>query len=243
MTTSLKQSYTIPCSSAFRDAVLAHAAHRRVNVGDLARSVMLVVPLETIRAAADPGEPVADDRETVILKSGPAAGRPWRRKPRLQLRMSPGHRIDTIRRALKLAVDMADGTLAVSVDRADVLRARDAAAARTERARQEETVRIADAMKIAAEAPAALARTREELQRLHGIIAALSFEPLDHGVLTRNDALHVLGFPPGSSPDRSTLRRKYRLLASVHHPDSTTGNHLRMTQLNAAMELLRRPAA
>ena len=84
---AVKNSYTIPCSSGFRDRVQALANVRDVNVGDLARSVMLVVPAEAIAATADPGEPAANDRETVVLKSGRGAGKPWRRKPRLQVRL------------------------------------------------------------------------------------------------------------------------------------------------------------
>ncbi|HLO77956.1 MAG TPA: J domain-containing protein, partial [Magnetospirillum sp.] len=71
---TVKHSYTIPCASAFRDAVEALAAKRRVNVGDIARSVLLVMPPATIAAFTDPGDPAAEDRETVILKSGPAQG-------------------------------------------------------------------------------------------------------------------------------------------------------------------------
>ena len=84
-TPGVKQSYTIPCSSVFRDAVQALAERRGVNAADLARSVMLIVPEKAIDDYADPGDPPKSDRETIVLKSGPAEGRPWRRKPRLQL--------------------------------------------------------------------------------------------------------------------------------------------------------------
>ncbi|HSV28224.1 MAG TPA: hypothetical protein VLL76_01660, partial [Candidatus Omnitrophota bacterium] len=108
---SIKHSYTVPCASAFREAVEALAARRRVNVGDIARSVLLVMPADTIAQYPDPGEPPADDRETVILKSGPAQGRPWRRKPRLQVRMAPGYEIPFIRRALAIALAVERGQL------------------------------------------------------------------------------------------------------------------------------------
>ena len=49
---AVKKSYTIPCSSGFRDRVQALANVGDVNVGDLARSVMLVVPAEAIAATA-----------------------------------------------------------------------------------------------------------------------------------------------------------------------------------------------
>ena len=65
-----KHSYTVTCSSEFRDAVLALAERRKVNVADMTRSVVLVVPEEIISAFSDPGEPSRDDRETVTIKSG-----------------------------------------------------------------------------------------------------------------------------------------------------------------------------
>jgi DnaJ-class molecular chaperone len=40
-----------------------------------------------------------------------------------------------------------------------------------------------------------------------------------------------------------SIRAKYRILAAIHHPDSNYGSHQRMTQLNAAMDLLRRHIA
>ena len=77
--TERKKSYAVPCATAFRDAVMALAASRNVNVGDIARSVMLILPEAAIETTPDPGEPAADDRETIVLKSGPSAGKPWRR--------------------------------------------------------------------------------------------------------------------------------------------------------------------
>ncbi|CCG40718.1 hypothetical protein PHAMO_210229 [Magnetospirillum molischianum DSM 120] len=45
--------------------------------------------------------------------------------------------------------------------------------------------------------------------------------------------------PPGLNPDRRMVKAKFRMLATIHHPDSSHGNHLRMSQLNAAIDLLR----
>ena len=70
-TATVKQSYTIPCSSVFRDAVLELAGKRGVNAADLARSVMLIVPEAAIEDYDDPGDPPPGDRETIVLKSGP----------------------------------------------------------------------------------------------------------------------------------------------------------------------------
>lgn len=241
-TNTVKHSYTIPCASAFRDAVDKLALRRRVNVGDIARSVLLVVPPETIAAYPDPGEPEPDDRETVILKSGPAEGRPWRRKPRLQVRMAPGYSVEAIRRALAMALAMALGDVRLRVERPGE---EPAAAtpppppAADPAPPAEEAYPKMERRRGVREQATAMAAADEEIERLRAIINVLSFEPLSGGVMTRADALHVLGFQPGASPDRRTVRAKFRMLATIHHPDSNHGNHHRMSQLNQAMEVLR----
>jgi len=211
-----KHSYTVPCASAFRDEITALACKRGANVADLARSVVLVVAPEVIAAFPDPGGPAGDDRETVVLKSGKAKGTPWRRKPRLQVRMTPGHDVETLRRALGLAL---------AVDRGEI------------------DVRL-DGFGADAEPEPALAHEmREELDRLRSMISVLAFEPLADGIRSRDDALHVMGFPPGSLPDDRAVKARFRTLATIHHPDSDHGNHNRMSQLNEAMSHLRRGAA
>ena len=224
MSVPLKHSYTVPCSSAFREAVEALAESRQVNVGDLARSVLLVVPADGVEQFPDPGEPPSHDRETVILKSGPAEGRPWRRKPRLQVRMPPGHGIPFIRRALGLALALAEGKLAVTIS--------DPSAP----VQRSEPVREIKPAVPPAQDPEP---DSDELDRLRAIISTLAFEPLPEGVRTRSDALHVLGFTPSAKPDGRMVRAKFRLLATIHHPDSGHGDHQRMSQLNQAMTLLR----
>lgn len=237
---TVKHSYTIPCASAFRDAVDKLALRRRVNVGDIARSVLLVVPPETIAAFPDPGEPQPDDRETVILKSGPAEGRPWRRKPRLQVRMAPGYSVEAIRRALAMALAMAQGDVRLRVERpGEAPPLADAAPPPPPPPAVDEAYPKVERRRGVREQATVMAAASEELERLRAIINVLSFEPLPGGVMTRADALHILGFPPGASPDRRTVRAKFRMLATIHHPDSNHGNHHRMSQLNQAMELLR----
>jgi hypothetical protein len=216
-----KHSYTIPCASEFRDAVMDLAAKRRVNVGDLARSVLLVVPGSVIREFPDPGEPEAGDRETVILKSGSAKGRPWRRKPRLQVRMAPGFEVEFMRRALAIALALDQGESRVLLKPADE----------------------AEALENQQHAPGREVVDPEELVRLRTIVSVLSFDPLNDGVRSREDALYVLGFPPGRIPDGETLRARFRMLATIHHPDSPHGDHRRMSQLNSAMDILKRGAA
>lgn len=231
----VKHSYTVPCPSAFRDRVEALAARRRVNVADIARSILLVLPVEAIATFPDPGEPPVHDRETVVLKSGPAEGRPWRRKPRLQIRMAPGFDIETIRRALGLALTLDEGTLALRLD--------DPAAPPPPPPPppepEKETFPKVERRRGVSEQSKALAAASEEIERLKAIINVLSFEVLPGGVQTREEALHILGFPPGLNPDRRMIKAKFRMLATIHHPDSSHGNHLRMSQLNAAIDLLR----
>jgi hypothetical protein len=234
--TTNKHSYTIPCASVFRDTVDALAVRRRVNVGDIARSVLLVMPSNIIAAHDDPGDPPPDDRETVILKSGPAKGRPWRRKPRLQVRMSPGYEVTFIRRALSLALALDRGDLAVRLDDPSLRQAELA----------EEERRDAERRNTPPPPPHhhgghshALEAVNEELERMKAVISVLAFEPLPEGVRTRAEALHVLGFPPGLVPDRRSVRARFRMLATIHHPDSHYGSHHRMSQLNQAMEVLR----
>lgn len=222
-----KQAYTISCASAFRDRVLDLARRRRANVGDLARSVLLLMPEETVAAFADPGGPPGDDRETVVLKSGPSAGRPWRRKPRLQLRLAPGYPESMIRRALALALALEAGGLSLRLEEA----AAPVAAPAAEPARP-----------IAADRDL-IGASQDELIRLKAMISVLSFEPLPEGIKSRADALHVLGFAPGASPAADAVRARFRMLAAIHHPDGGQGSHQRMSQLNAAMDFLRRRAA
>ncbi len=209
----VKKSYTVPCASAFRDAALALAERRGVNVGDLARSVLLAVPEDMVRAYPDPGGPPPGDRETVTLKSGPSQGRPWRRKPRLQVRMADGCEVTLLRRALAIALAMDAGRVAVRLE------GEGAAAPRP-----------------SGPPPEVL----EEIERLRAMIAVLVFDPLPDGVQSRAGALHVLGFPPNARPDRRELNARFRMMATIHHPDGAYGSHERMAQVNEAMDYLRR---
>lgn len=206
-----KRSYSIPCPSAFRDRVLDLAARRAVNVGDVARAITLTLPAETVAAFPDPGEPAAADRETVTLKSGPSAGKPWRRKPRLQVRLPAGYDVVTLRRALALALSLDAGGHRLALESAET--------------------------PARAEAEAAL---RREAERLRAMVDTLAFREVADGVRTREDALFVLGFPPRARPSDADVRARYRALAAVLHPDSGVGDHGRMAQLNAAAAFFRK---
>lgn len=228
---NLKHSYTIPCTSKFRDEVSQLAERKKVNVADLARSVLLMVSDADISAFADPGDPDPQDRETVILKSGPSKGRPWRRKPRLQVRMAPGYDVLHIRKALNLALYMEAGQAEVKVHTAESLKAQEEELTRLKELAQQQVQE--------AQTNHNLPETSEELERLRAIVSVLSFEPLNNGVQDRSDALHILGFPPKTYPGKNEVRARFRMLATIHHPDGQYGSHERMSQLNQAMAILR----
>ena len=224
-----KKSYTLSCPSDFRDAVLALADRKRVNAADIARSVMILVPAGEIDAYADPGEPGLDDRDVVVLKSGQTAGRPWKRKPRLQVRLPSGLSLPFIRKALNMALAVDRGDVRVHVG-----------GSHGARGSTIESV-CEDASSVASPVAEVLAERDtlyEEIERLQATVSALAFDPLPGGVTSRAEALHILGFPPRSCPDPRIIKLRFRMLATVHHPDGPCGSHRRMTQLNEAMDLL-----
>jgi len=202
------RSYVVPCASRFRDDILELAERRGVNAGELARAVLLLMPREAAQFP-DPGGPAPGDRETVILKSGANEGKNWRRKPRLQVRLTGGHDTPDIRRALALALAMDHGDY---------------------------TVRIEDGRGPSSDQR--LKEAQSELTRLRYQIKAMFFEPMEKGVRSRGDALYVLGFPPDATPETDEIRKRYRKLAAIHHPDSSQGEHRRMSQLNEAVSKL-----
>lgn len=212
-----KTSYTIPCSSTFRDAVTELADRRRINVADMARSVVLTLPKDTISRFPDPGAPLADDREMIILKSGTSKGRPWKRKPRLQVRLAPGYEEGFLRRALNMALAMDEGAVQIHVE-------------------APEFGLEVETQKNARETE----RSLLEMEKLQSVVSVLVFEPLTHEVETRADALYVMGYHAMARPSAKDLRSRFRLVATVHHPDSGYGSHERMSQLNSAMEYLKK---
>ena len=220
-----KTSYTIPCSSSFRDAISTLAAAREVNVADLARSILLVIPETVIQGVPDPGDPQREDREETVLKSGPSAGKPWRRKPRLQVRLSAGYNITTVRRALNLALKLDQGALTVTLEET------------IDDPGPSEPPKPPEASELL-EPPWPSPALREEVDRLQSIVSILMFNPLEAGVATLADARHVMGFAPSDRPDKATVRARFRMLATIHHPDGHYGSHQRMSQLNAAMDFL-----
>lgn len=98
--------------------MLRLAETRQVSVADLLRAVHLLVPAEILARTVDPGEPASGDREEVVLQSGPAKDRRIRRKPRLQARLPGIHAAADLRRALRLALDLAEGSVALRIEAA-----------------------------------------------------------------------------------------------------------------------------
>ncbi|NQV20815.1 MAG: J domain-containing protein [Rhodospirillales bacterium] len=210
-----KKPYVIPCASRFRDEVLALADRKRVNTADIARSILLTLPLSLVREYPDPGGPPVGDRERITVGSGPSAGRVLVRKPRLQMRLPAGLEPSLVRRGLAFAL---------ALDRGDVQL-------------------VPPAPSPSEVDPGQAGRIKsleEENERLMTLVSVLSFDLLPEGPRDRAEALYVLGFTPGATPSRMQMRAKFTMLASIHHPDSEYGDHARMSQLNIAMDLLRR---
>lgn len=216
----LSRTYAVACSSAFRDAVTALARRRSVGIADIVRAVLYVIDTRIIEACPDPGDPVASDREEVVLLSGPSKNRVLKRKPRIQARLPEGLKAETIRKSLALALAMDKSAVGIKlVDPSAPAVTTPAPGPMTEMSQK-------------------LARAEDENQRLRQVINDLSFPPLEGGVRNRAEALFVLGFPPSAQPDARHLKERYRLLARVHHPDGGFGDHGRMSQLNAAFAIL-----
>ncbi|MGD9638673.1 MAG: J domain-containing protein [Alphaproteobacteria bacterium] len=203
---SHKTAYVVPCSNTFRNDVLELAKKKKVNAGDLARSIFLIFSKEEIEAFPDTAEPDIYEREEVVLKSGTAKGQSFKRKPRLQVRMPQGLSASFIRKSLLMALALEKKELSLELD-------------------QKQTPKKND--------------LKQEIDRLKTVISHLAFEPLRDGVRSKDEALFVLGFPPHSNPDLTLAKVKFRILASIFHPDSIFGSHDRMSNINSAMDFFR----
>ena len=86
-------------------------------------------------------------------------------------------------------------------------------------------------------------KLNEEIARLRAAMSVVALDPLPQGVRSADEALFVLGFPPGSRPNQTEVKARFRMLAAIHHPDAPFGDTRRMSQLNQAMSWLRAGAA
>jgi transposase-like protein len=157
------RSYTIPCASAFRDRVIALAAKRGASVADLARAVLLLVSPAILAGVADPGEPARGDREEIVLKTGAGKDRRLRRKPRLQVRLTGEHAITDLRRALGLALALADGRLQLRLE---------PTGDEAERPREEEAARLQQTVRALAFEP-----LTEDIRSRSEALYVLGFPP------------------------------------------------------------------
>ncbi len=205
-----KKAYIINCSTSFRDDILQLAKSKKVNVGDLARSTILALPQEMIVRFPDPGEPKNDDREKITLKSGDYEGKIWRRKPRLQARLPAGYQPILLRKALGI-------TLALAA--------------------KEKVLTMQDAN----EEPHldTINKVKEHNIRLLETIERLSFTPVRGGCTTATEALYILGLPKAPYPNQEEIKKRFRELAGVYHPDGILGDNDRMSQLNLAFAFLK----
>jgi len=219
-----KHSYTVTCPLQFRDAVSALVEKHKVNVADLTRPILLAMPDDVIASFPDPGEPEKEDRDEVVLKSGPSQGRPWRRKPRLQVRFPSGARISMIRRTLGLTLATEKNDMKVSFSDG------------TEDGKLDGKGNGKSGGGMSE--PEEVMQLRDKNECLRALLSVMSFYLLHEGVTTLEDALYVLGFPLQSKPDISSVKARFRLLATARHPDNDFGNHQRMRQLNKAVGLL-----
>jgi hypothetical protein len=207
------RSYVVSCPSRFRDQVLALCTKKQCPPGDLARSMVLLLPSAEIQAFRDPGEPLIGDRELVKIKSGSQKGRTIKRKPRLQLRLNPGFHIAFIRKALAMALSIHGRALVLEL-------------------RPGHTAPPADRIR----------KLEDETATLRKVIERISFMPLPHGVSTEAEARYVLGFTPGEEPDSEEVRRRFKILAQAFHPDRSWGCKARMMQVIDARKVMERLA-
>lgn len=224
------QSYVVSCAGPFQAKVTELAQSLGVTASDLAISVMTLIQAYEIDRFPDPGDAPDGDRETVVLRSGPRAGRTLRRKPRLQLRLRPGLSAAFVRRCLGLALAIHDGEESLSIGQ----QATPAETPPQPPARQPDTELLDRITALQGD----LTRARDAEAELRAIINLLAFDLLPNGVRNAKEARYVLGLPPDGRLDRRHVKARFRQLSQVFHPDKTTGDKDRMGQLLDASRFL-----
>ena len=224
------QSYVVSCAGPFQAAVTGLAQHLGVTASDLAISVMTLIPAEEIDRFTDPGDAPDGDRETVVLRSGPRAGRSLRRKPRLQLRLRAGLTAAHIRRCLGVALAIHAGEESLSVGR----QAPSPQTVPEPPASQPDPELLTRIRELQGE----LTRARDAQAELRAIINLLAFDLLPNGVRNQKEARYVLGLPPDGRLDRRHIKARFRQLSQVFHPDKATGDTDRMGQILDASRFL-----
>ncbi len=208
---NIKKAYIIPCPSQFRDKIDVLCRKKKVNPGDIARSIILTVNKDVISKTEDIGEPSEEDREFFFAKTDKKKQKPIKRKPRIQLRMPDGHDTIFIRKALTLATLFDEGKTDLKSE-------------------CEHTKKKAIKHD----------KLLDENERLKAIIYALMFEPLKKEISSKEEAFYILGFQPFEKPTLTHTKQRFRMLATIHHPDSELGSDERMKQVNEAFNFLKR---
>ena len=88
-----------------------------------------------------------------------------------------------------------------------------------------------------------LREARNDVERIRGALTELAYSPIERGIETNADALYVLGFHPHARPSQDDIKARFRILATIYHPDGMFGDTVRMSQLNDAIAFLRRRMA
>ncbi len=254
------QNYVVPCSSAFRDAVLDLARYRNQGLSELALGLLSVLPLSSIQRFPDPGEPGPKDREPVMTDDGTDRARRPVRKPRLLARLPDGLSFPLIRRTFGLLLAVHEGRFVIDArpvvadpvitDPAggDPIRAEGAPPLRAagdtvpaDLAEARQAVLRAEDEADRARAAALIAR--RDADEMRASVAFLAFQPLEGPIVSVDQARYILGFPPGTQPSRAEIKTRFRQLTQIYHPDRPTGDTTRMTQLIDAARYLELQAA
>ncbi|MEI6985904.1 MAG: hypothetical protein WCK65_07240 [Rhodospirillaceae bacterium] len=205
-------SYTIPCPSGFRAAVLELVERSGVDIAFLINAALNIVHPDTHHQVADPGEPAADDMLSVEEPVRFGGRRTSRCSPVLVVRFRRGWKVSTLRHALAVALTISNPILLRQVQRI-------------------ETERLEQANELLERQ---LAECRAALERL-------SFQPLPSGIKNQREAAHIMGFASAIGLDLETINARFRVLALIYHPDQgVLGSSERMGQLIDARNILRR---
>jgi hypothetical protein len=185
--------YTVPCHRPFRSAVLALADRRGVEIAELVRGVLALVDRSIRDAMPDPGEPSGEDRDAMVPRR--QAGDERRTVPHLVpslvLRLEPGLSHAIIRRALALALALAE----------------------------RDGWRLVPAAELA-RLTSTIEKLEYRNRALAAAVERLSYRKLDRPVDDVQEAIEVLGLLGEGRFDEQRVVRRFRELAPIYHPDT-----------------------
>lgn len=218
-----KKACSIPCSETFKTKIHTLAEKHSVNPADIIRSILFVFPEEFIQSFEDPGDPLREDREDVTLHSGKHKGKTWKRKPRIQVRIPRSYPVPFLRKALNIALSLQDDNITQLLTSKKI-----------DEEQKEETEQKIKNLTQEQE------RLTKEIELLQSVLKNFTKEKENKNIQSIDDALFILGFPPYSSPTAPLIKKKYRDLAILFHPDTGLDNHAMMSKLNDAISFLRK---